>query len=352
MNKLQRLYLKEFQTLLLITTLLTGVLFSLVSLIERADELLPLNLGLKEMAIVCIGEIPAFISYLLPMATLISAIFVLSLASRRNELTIIRASGGNMRSFFLPFILTAIILVPVDFSISEYLSPLSSGIARSVLEKEKKDTLAFKGGELWIKGKRGVFIHTQVLTPEGTEAFKVSVFFTKGGKLTKKIEAERGRWNPHALLLQDATIYDIKKKSVLSKKTINIEGVERPEPLNLTGERLYEMGAFELLRYYRRLHSMGYENRKLLTDIHSRFSYPFTLLFMICTGVVLSTRSRHGKGILSAGLGIMISIAYWFGFTLSLSLGYSGILPPPVAAWTVPVLSSATSLYFYLRIPI
>ncbi|RMG00636.1 MAG: YjgP/YjgQ family permease, partial [Nitrospirae bacterium] len=289
MKRLQRLYIKEFQNLLLITTLLTGILFSLVSLIERADELLPLNLGLKDMAVICIGEVPAFISYLLPMATLISAIFVLSLASRRNELTIIRASGGNMKRFFLPFILIAIILIPIDFSISEYLSPLSSGIARSVLEKKKKDTLSFKGGELWIKGKRGIIIHTQDLTPEGREAFVVSVFFTKGGKLIKRIEAERGRWESDSLTLHDATIYDIKKKSVSRKKEINIKGVESPEPLNLTGEGLYEMGGIELLRYYRRLHAMGYENRKLLTDIHSRFSYPFTLLFMICTGIVLST---------------------------------------------------------------
>jgi lipopolysaccharide export system permease protein len=354
MKTLQRLYLRDFLFMLFTITFALSGLFSLVSLVERMDELLPLGLKTGELIAVGVGRFPQFFSYLLPMATLISSILVLSLASRRNELTVIKAAGKNLRGFFLPFLLTALLLVPVNFLISEAVSPglmeKSEGIIDS--HREMNDGVSLRHGDLWIRAKGGRILHSKGVLPEGDQILGVSVFFMKDGRLSRRIEAENGSWSGNGLRLESARIYDLKRKRVSTRTELYLQEFEKPPRLKNGGPGIYEMGAGDLYKYYMKLQAMGYHNRKLLVDIHSRYAYPITVLFMMITGIVLSLRSRHGKGILSAGVGVLISIAYWFIFTLSLSFGYSGMLPPVVAGWSVPVISSIGIVIVYLRMPL
>ncbi len=354
MKTLQRLYLRDFLFMLFTITFALSGLFSLVSLVERMDELLPLGLKTGELLAVGVGRFPQFFSYLLPMATLISSILVLSLASRRNELTVIKAAGKNLRGFFLPFLLTALLLVPVNFLISETVSPVFMQRSESIIDshREMKGGFSLRHGDLWLRAKGGRILHAKGIPPEGDRILGVSVFFMKDGRLSKRIEAENGRWSGNGLMLESARIYDLTRKMVYSKTEFYLQEFEKPLRLKDGGPGIYEMGAGDLYKYYRKLQAMGYQNRKLLVDIHSRYAYPITVLFMMITGIVLSLRSRHGRGILSAGLGVLISIAYWFIFTLSLSFGYSGVLPPVVAGWSVPVISSIGMVIVYFRMPL
>jgi lipopolysaccharide export system permease protein len=62
-------------------------------------------------------------------------------------------------------------------------------------------------------------------------------------------------------------------------------------------------------------------------------------------------RINLGGGLFSAGLGLLLSLCYWFGFTLSLSLGYAGILPPVLAAWIVPLVFGSAAVYLFAKMP-
>jgi lipopolysaccharide export system permease protein len=64
-----------------------------------------------------------------------------------------------------------------------------------------------------------------------------------------------------------------------------------------------------------------------------------------------SQGTHSNAGVVSAGLGLLISVFYWLGYSFSLSLGYSGTVPPIMAPWIVPVLFCVVSLYLYFNIP-
>jgi lipopolysaccharide export system permease protein len=70
----------------------------------------------------------------------------------------------------------------------------------------------------------------------------------------------------------------------------------------------------------------------------------------IFKGIAFLTSHAHG-GIISAGLGLLISLIYWLGYSLFLSLGYAGSIPPVIAPWFVPTIFSAISAYLYRQIP-
>jgi lipopolysaccharide export LptBFGC system permease protein LptF len=72
---------------------------------------------------------------------------------------------------------------------------------------------------------------------------------------------------------------------------------------------------------------------------------------MMLLGISLSLRMGLGSGLFSAGLGLLISLLYWFSYTFALSLGYAGIVYPLLSAWIIPFFFSLLSVYLFLQVP-
>ena len=68
-------------------------------------------------------------------------------------------------------------------------------------------------------------------------------------------------------------------------------------------------------------------------------------------GIALSSRSKKGGGLFTAGLGLLISLIYWLGYTFSLSIGYAGIIPPVLAAWSIPFIFGTLAVYLFMKTP-
>ena len=95
----------------------------------------------------------------------------------------------------------------------------------------------------------------------------------------------------------------------------------------------------------------GIKNTRLLIDIHSRLSFPLINIIMLVVGVSLATRGEIKSGLATTAMGIFISLLYWLGYTASLSMGYTGILPPVLAAWLVPIIFGGVAVYLFIDIP-
>ena len=353
MNRLQRLYIREFSLLLLIVSFMLAVVFSILSIVERMDELIPYKQSPETLILLGILKIPEYLRYLLPMACLLCSIFVVSLASRRNEIAAIKSSGVNLRVFFLPFIVAGVLLVMVDFIIAEFISPACLKKSNEIIYslKDGKD-ISYQKGNIWFRGKNGLIVKARLFIQQSMELYGVSIFYVKDGKLIKRIEAEKGLWSGKDWKLQRVREFDLSKKSVRYFPEKVIKGIGETGILEREKNRLSEMGVFELINYERRLKEAGYRNIKMSVDIQSRIAYPLTDFFMVMIGIFLSLKSRSGKGIISAGAGILISLVFWFVYTMALSFGFAGVVSPVVAAWSVPVSSTALGLYLYFRIPL
>ena len=142
-----------------------------------------------------------------------------------------------------------------------------------------------------------------------------------------------------------------KKKKIYHKKRIVIKGIGKPEILLKSKEKISEMSIKELIQYYKKLISSDIKNNYLIVDIHSRLSYPLTNLFMVLTGLFLSFKIRSMGWMITASIGIIIALVYWFSFTFCISLGYAKLLSPYIAGWFVPVSSTILGFYLYIKIP-
>lgn len=352
MTILRRRYLRDFFALLSIIALGLSALFSLIDLIGKIDSFSP---GSSAALIVSYAllSIPRYLVYLLPMSVLICSLFTFSQAYRRKEMTAIKAAGGRLRTLFLPFIAVGLILSILAFALGEMAVPYCTEQANTLKERlEGKDRKTVSaGGAIWVRSTDGSPVRIDLYAPVAGVAKGMTIFRFEGDLLKEKIVADEARWNGAEWVLSNITRYDVASGRLERQDRMVYGNLEAPDIFEREVKTPDEMGIIELRRYAARLRAAGFANAKLAVDLQSKLTFPLINVFMMLLGISLSSRGRLGGGLVSAGLGLLISLAYWLGYTFTLSAGYAGIAPPLLAAWSVPLIFGAFGAYLFSTIP-
>jgi lipopolysaccharide export system permease protein len=355
---LQKHYLKEFLKLLFLIGTGLALIFSILELIDKIDDFMPNRPSLGNLLLYIFFNFPKYFLYLLPAAVLICSLFIFSQASRSREFVAIKATGGSLKALFYPFVVSGILLSLFAFMIGEIVVPdflrRSSDIKDTLKKKDKKIT--FEDGTLWLRASNGSLVRIELYIPEKRLAKGISIFVFEKDYLKKRIEAGEAKWEEYQgskgiWRLKNIMIYDIEGEKINRIPEMEYPYLESPDFFSEGIKKPEEMGIVELYRYIERMERSGFRNNKLIVDLNSKVSYPFINFFMILLGISLSLRSRIGGGLFAAGLGLLISTIYWFTYTMMLSMGYAGVLPPIIAAWGVPVIFGIVAVLLFRKIP-
>jgi lipopolysaccharide export system permease protein len=353
MKTIQRLYLKDFLKLLLLLVLGLSAIFSLLNLSGRLESFMPSKPSALSLVLYAVYNTPRFFIYLLPMSVLICSLFTFSQAFRRKEIVAIKTAGGRLRSLFIPFLAAGICLSILAFLMGEMVLPDFS--RRSVELKNtlsgKSGKISFTDGALWLKDKKGSPVRIDLYVENKKIAEGIGIYVMGKDFLKEEITAQKAYWNGSTWILENVDRYDMTTGKMERLKTMEYADLGSPDLFSENIKKPDEMGIVELYRYMQRLQKAGFRNTKLAVDINSKLSFPLINFFMILLGISLSLKMNLGGGLFSAGLGLLISLLYWFGFTFSLSLGYAGILPPVAAAWIVPLVFGSAAVYLFVKIP-
>lgn len=353
MKIIQRLYLKDFFRLLVLITLGLSLIFSLIDIIGKTDNFMSAKASVWSLLLYALLNIPGFLLYLLPASILTCSLFTFSQAFRRKEIAAIKAAGGRLKTLFYPFMATGVLLSIFAFATNELIVPdfsrRAADLQNRIEGKEKKS--AFTGGTIWLKNNDGSPIRIDLYVAEKKIARGVSVFISGPDFLKKQIMAEEAFWNGTTWILTNVRIYDIDTGEITKIKSMEYAGLESPELFTNQLKTSEEMGIYELYHYMQRLKNAGFSNLKLVIDLNSKMSFPLINIFMMMLGIALSTRGKIGGGLVTAGLGLLISLFYWLGYTFFLSIGYAGFIPPVLAAWIVPFLFGASAVYLFIKTP-
>ncbi|HAK89851.1 MAG: hypothetical protein A2077_02610 [Nitrospirae bacterium GWC2_46_6] len=369
---IQRMYIKEFLKTLLILTFGISVVFSIIGIIDKIDDFMPHKPDFSLLIKYTLFSIPRYIHYLLPMAILLSGLFIFSQAIKRKEIVVIKTASGKLKSILAPFVVMGLMITLFAFFLGEIIVPASSKKIHAIKNKimKKGKAAAFKEGTLYMRGKDGSVVRISLFLPEKNISKEVSILKFDADGLKERIDAEVAEWEGSAWKLKKVTFYDIAAGTTKTVKEMNYEGIESPKIFQEDVWKVEEMTMPELIKYQRRLTEAGFKNIKLTVDISSRLSYPLINMFMLLLGMSLSLggdfaeqrllkliasqkvkEGAIGSGIIAAGLGLAISLVYWFGYSLFLSLGYAGTIPPVTAPWFVPLAFAGVSVYMYSQIP-
>ena len=110
------------------------------------------------------------------------------------------------------------------------------------------------------------------------------------------------------------------------------------------------VGVIALGAYIDKVVSEGYEATTYLVDYHAKFAFPVVCLIMSLLGVAIAARSGVKEGLaMSVVYGIGVAFLYWVFHSFCLSLGYGGVLPVWVAAWTTNLVFLCVSGFLLLH---
>lgn len=368
---IQKLYIKDFFRVLATLAIGISVIFSIIGLIDRVEDFMPFNPSVFLLIKYTLLNIPRYLHYLLPMATLLSSLFIFSQAVNRKEIIVIKASAGKMKTILMPFVGIGIILIILGFILGEVIVPVTAKKARAIKNQitNKGGNVTFKEGTLYMRAKDGSIVRIALYLPDKNISRNITIFKFESGELKQRTDAETAEWKSNAWELKDVTLSDIAEGRSTKLPSLLYNGIESPKIFQEDMWNVEEMTIMELVKYQNRLKEAGFKNIKLIVDISSRLSYHFINLFLLLLGMSLSLGgdvvqkislalsrqktkdSAGGSGIVAAGLGLLISMAYWLGYSFLLTLGYTDSIPPVIAPWIIPSLFAMGSVYLYSQIP-
>jgi lipopolysaccharide export system permease protein len=95
------------------------------------------------------------------------------------------------------------------------------------------------------------------------------------------------------------------------------------------------MNVLELWDYIDTIESEGYDATSYRVDLQAKIAFPFVCIILCILGLGIGVNKKLKDSLaLVVALGIGVAFLYWTLYSFCLSLGYGGVLPPLVAAWT------------------
>lgn len=347
MKLLKRLYIREFLTAASVVLAGLSLMLGSVDLIQTMSKIH--SGGAMAYLKYLLFALPQYVVYTMPVAGLFAGLFVIGQSVRNRETIAVMSAGGRTRTLFLPLVAMGLVMTAASFMLAEFVAPpamrqikVMTGEAGSFIERE---------GAIWLRADDGSLVRFYLYQKETKSARQVQIFrFDNAEHLASRIDANGGAvYNGSGWELKKARTYDFLAGTVKDSPRLSIPDMISPNILDKQVKAPEEMSITELYDYTKRLKAAGIRNLKLAVDMNSKLSYPLVNFFMVLFAVAVATRRGMG-GLAAASLGIAVSLVYWFGYTMSLSFGYAGLLSPIVAAWSVPALFAVVSLALFRTI--
>lgn len=355
MTILQRYFLRDFIKLFVVLTLGLSVSVSLLDLLSSLGGFIafdPPASGLLQYAAL---KFPGFLLYVIPMSALLCSIFVVSHAVRTRETVAAMAAGGRLRLIFAPFLIAGLIISVGSFALGEFGIPKSARAARLLKDKLKhRKTMPslFKDGSMWIRANDGSLVRIDLYIENRDRFEGLSIYRIEGDRIAEIIDAREAAYLPDAAKwqLQGVKRLDTASGLITTEASATFGSLGSPQVLREDSQDSTELGIVDLYAYLGRLKQAGFKNQRLSVDLHGKLAYPLISFIMVMLGVSFAA-ARQLKGMVAAAFGIMISLLYFFGYSMMVSLGYAAIIPPAIAAWTVPIMFALVGIRFYTKIP-
>ena len=324
-----------------------GALFDLVRKITESG--LPLEIAVQVMLL----QMPRFISYALPMSTLLATMMTFARFSGDSELIALRSAGVSLYRIVAPAVVLSLVVTGMSFLFSEFVVPAANHQATITMEKAlKEDKPNFQENNIFypeygeviqsdgskIRGLRRLFYAAQF---DGNRMKGLTVLDWSQQGLNQILTAESGTWNPiqNTWDFFNGTIYVISPDaSYRNIARFESQQVKLPKaPLDLAGKDRdsAEMNIAQIIDYKEIVKVSGDAKklRRLDLRVQQKLAFPFVCLVFGLIGAVLGTRPQRTGRATSFGISVIIIFSYYLLNFICEALGLSSVLSPIMAAW-------------------
>jgi lipopolysaccharide export system permease protein len=318
-----------------------AMIYLAVDFFQRVDNFIVAEVSLVRMLSYFGLKLPLVISQIAPICILLTVLITFGLMNKNNEIVALKSGGVSVYFLLRPVFVIGVVSAICLFILSEVIVPVSITKANRIWlqEVKKEPLLASRQKNIWFKGQRSIY-YISHYDPSKNVISGISLnYFDADFRLIKRVEAQRavyenGQWSFENVMEQVlAKNIDDYNVSFYDRRVMEVDFF--PEDLKRAVKKSEEMNVTELYSYIKSVESEGYDATVYQVDFYAKFAIPFgcIIVCIIATSIAAKRRIREGLSI-SIAYGLGMVFLYGLAHSLCMSIGYGGVLPPLMAAWT------------------
>ena len=335
-------YLARLNLLYLTLTLALGTgIYLLSDIFDRLDEFVENRIPAGVVLEYFLAKIPLVISQTLPAVFLIALVIQLSLMARSRELLALESGGVSPWRLARFFLAAGLVWGLVQIVFSQAVGAAGMRQAESIWAEQvrKRQVSRQVLRDVWFR-EGAYFVHLDEVRPAQGEGTGLTVYEfeqtgdgQEGGAIGRIILAGAFRAGDRGWTLIDARV-----TSTASFETGLDQTLELPLKQDLQAFVAVDpktdpasLPLWRLGQTIGQLQAAGSNVERLQTAWHMKVAYGFSLAVMSLLALALISLG-HGVYV-NVGLSLGVTFVYYAVFTLGVSAGQKGMLPPALGAW-------------------
>lgn len=334
--------IREIASLFLLGITVFTLILLMGRLIKLTEMVVSRGVPFTDVARMIMYLMPSFLVFTIPMAFLLAVLLAFGRLSADNEITIIKASGVSLVQIMPPVLFCAMVAAILALSASMVGVPWGNSafkeLSFKVLKQNASATIREKvfwdeipGVILYtdqyddqMQTLRGVVIH------DGRNPGRPMTIFARQGAVTGGTGRQALR-----LSLADGSIHAAGKGDEYRLVHFGeyIMSVGGESGVGGAARNELDMEISELQRQIGNPATAPRTRLKMLSELHSRFAFPFASLVFAFIAVPLGIQNRRSGKSSGFSVSIGILLAYYLMLSLVKTLAEKGGIPPAIALW-------------------
>lgn len=303
-------------------------------------------------------QIPEMLIQMLPPSVMLGTILTLSGFNRSNELVAIYSIGVGLTQIMSIIVALVLMLCCLSLVVQDRILPVLFKKKTIYYWKEMRGRHDFsfdiRHDKVWYRSKNLIY-NLKTFDPKTQKIKGMSVYqFDDDFHLQHVLEAKEAIYTEKGWKLfagAETTFKNHKDFPVtvrFKEKELVIR--ETPDDFEQIEKEVDGLRLKELYSYIAKIKDSGVDSKTYEVKYHSKISMSLIPLVMCILAVPFSTRQRRQGGAgRDLAIGFVVTFFYWLLYSIGLSLGSNGAVPPLLAAWLPSILFMGLAGYLIWR---
>ncbi len=347
----------------LIAAVFLGVLY-LFEVIEMVRRFGGEEVGLGHILWLAMLRVPRTFYQILPLLMILSSMSMFLTMARSSELVVIRAAGRSALRMMVEPLLATLVFAALMVAV---LNPVAAAAARiyqaqvqQLQNPDLAEQISLTDSAIWLR--QGDSIGQSVIRAEGVEGDGLTfrrisflIFDRESGAPLSRIEADTGRLEPGAWVLDQAKRWDLfddnPEREAEVTPALRLPTDLTPERIRDSFARAGTISIWSLSAFIAALERAGLSTIEYRAQMQSELALPILMAAMMMIGAVFClTHARAGNAGLRILVAVLAGFALFFLRNFAQVLGVTGQIPLSLAIWTPPIASILLALGILLHL--